>query len=829
MAVPAKRTPRVFQQPDGSTVTIVLHGDERSHFYSTLDGVMLKKDDNGYMKYAVSDASGVIVAGEYVAQDIEQRDAAEKNYISQINKVQIESILKAKRAKSKRAKSPAKVGSNFPNKGDVKGLIILAQFKDKPFSKGGTNQEFTNMMNEQGYSVNGATGSAKDYFIDQSSNVFNPAFTVVGPVELPQNMSYYGKNDYSGNDVDPAQMVVDACNAAKSQINFSDYDLDNNGIVDLIYIIYSGYGEAQGGEANTIWPHAWDLASAGKSLTLNGVKILNYACSSELMGDAGSELDGIGTFCHEFSHCLGLADMYDTNYAGNFGLGEWDIMDAGSYNNDSKTPVSYSGFERSSVGWTTLEELETPQNNISLEAITESNKAYKITSSVNPDEYYVLENRQLVGWDEYLPNHGLLITHIDYLQSAWDNNSVNDVAGHQRVIIIPADNKLLVWNDNRDAYFASLEGDVYPGTSKNNSLTDTSVPAATLYKGGKMGKPITNIKEVNGIISFNFMEGVVAAPVAAQATDITNTGFTANWSAVDGVDSYTLTVKEASTDPEANMVIKEDFSNFTAEKDGTAEIEVDDFMNNKGWEGIKIFNSSNKCKMGTSKVPGTLTSPALDLSADNGNVTIHLNVQAYNTEKTLKIELLNASDGLIETKDITLPYNSVVSFTKGANGCKIRFTANKRAYMSYIAIYTGQYDESDLQKAIGKVAAKEQVITDITTTSYTVSNLTPGLVYTYKVTAKKGESVSPFSNAVKVDISMAGVCDRPQLNNHIRTIGNNVIVSTTEGKMINIYSIDGVLKHSAVATEGENRFSLSGGIYIVRVDATSAKVVILDK
>lgn len=830
MAVPAKKGVKVFTQPDGTNVSVILQGDEHVHFYSTVDGVMLAKDAQGYMKYATTNANGQIVAGEYIAKDAAKRSTIENEYIANISKTTINSSLKANKTKKLATRTKVISKSAFPTIGEAKGLIILAQYSDVKFSSKGTNEEFTNKMNKEGYSTDGATGSAKDFFISQSSGKFTPHFDVVGPVTLPQKMSYYGANDTYGDDLHPDQMIVDACKVADSLVDFSQYDLDKDGQVDLIYVIYAGYGEAQGASENTIWPHAWSLDDAGQSLKLDNVKINSYACSNECMGDGSTStiyLDGIGTFCHEFSHCLGLPDMYDVDYSGNFGMGEWDIMDAGSYANDGLTPTGYSGFERSSVGWLTLEELKETTMNVSLEALSTSNKAYKIVSDANPDEYYVLENRQLSGWDAYLPNHGLLITHVDYLQSAWDANSVNDVLGKQRVIIIPGDNKLVVYNNNYTAYMSSLLGDVYPGSAKNTSLTDTSVPAANLNNGSKMGKPVTKIAESNGLITFNFMEGVVKAPVAIDATEVTSNSFTANWNAVEGVDSYTLTVREASGDPQSNVILKENFSNFT--ENSTTEIsDLDSYMSVKGWTGTKVYPNVGCAKIGSAKANGVLTTPALDMSGESGNVTVAIDAAEWSTtEKSLKVELLNSVGTALESKTITLPYSSVINFTTGAKDCKVRFSGSKRATISKIELYAGTYSSTDLQSAPALAPAAPIVVKGITTTSYKVEGLGSGVAYNYRVTAVKGESESEASNSIKVSTATSGA-DLVESNTSVGTIGNEVIVNTIEGETINVYSIDGVLKYSQVSTAGENRIVLSNGVYILRIGNMTAKVAILN-
>lgn len=515
--VPAKKTPHTFTQPDGSTITLVLQGDEHFHFYSTTDGVMVKKGKDGYIRYATVDAEGSIVTSEHVAHDLSDRNKNEKEFISNLNTSQLNTSIQKSRSRTTRSTTIRK--ATFPTVGAVKGLIILAQFKDNRFSKQGSREEFSNMMNQIGYRDNDATGSANDYFLAQSNNKFQPVFDVVGPVTLPENMEYYGGNKNNGDDQNPKQMIIDACKAAdKIDVDFTQYDQNSDGIVDLIYVIYAGYAEAQGGGSETIWPHAWTV---DKKIILDGKRLNSYACSSELMGGSGTRLDGIGTFCHEYSHCLGLPDLYATNNNGNFGMGEWDVMDGGSYNNNSKTPAGYSAFERYSVGWLDYEEL-TASSSIRLERLSTSNKAYVIKSPTNQNEYFVFENRQLSEWDAKLPSNGLLITHIDYLQSVWDLNEVNDTKGKQRVTLVPGDNELLVFDENNGSkYMKSLLGDPYPGLSKNTSFSNSSTPAAQLNNKELLNIAITNIQETNdGIITFDFTGGETSISAIHQSKEV---------------------------------------------------------------------------------------------------------------------------------------------------------------------------------------------------------------------------------------------------------------------------------------------------------------------
>ena len=370
----------------------------------------------------------------------------------------------------------------------------------------------------------------RDYFRDNSMGVFDPQFDVVGPFTLPHNMAYYGKNDIAGNDTLPQQMVIDACKLASNNgngVDFTKYDTDNDGVVDNIFIYYAGYNEAEGGPANSIWPHRWSLAN--HNTKFNNKIIYDYACTSELRGNSGTNMCGIGTFCHEFGHVLGLDDMYNTNNDNSYHtLSSWDIMDYGPYLNSGRTPPCYSSYERFFLNWLVPTELKAKQD-VVLDTLATSNKALLISqygnhnligATPNPVEFFMLENRQKKGWDTYLPGHGLLVTHVYYNAATWASNEPNNIATAMGVDIVEADGV---------ATDASMAGDPFPGTSNVLSYSPT------LRIGTNINKPLTNIKENNGIITFNFMGG-------AEKPSISTTGTPVTFSTIQGTPSSVQTI-----------------------------------------------------------------------------------------------------------------------------------------------------------------------------------------------------------------------------------------------------------------------------------------------
>lgn len=511
-AVPAKRVLKTVTQPDGSVLEMRLSGDEFLRYYETTDGTPLKEYNGAYYYAAVSADS--LSASSCMAHDVYLRDTEEQRLVDSLKSDFQERFLSLRaksKVRSRIRQAPARaVTRNFggqilsePMEGKKKGLVILVNFKDLAMQIGNPHDTFYRYMNEEGYHENNQSGSVRDYFLSQSYGKFDFSFDVVGPVTLPNTMDYYGSN-VQGSDARAGEMALDACKLAKDSVNFADYDWDGNGEAEQIFIVYAGYAESNGAPANTIWPHqSYVQERNGSSLILNGTKIGKYACSSELNGVRGTELSGIGTMCHEFSHCFGIPDFYDV-YGSSFGMGVWSLMDYGCYNRNGNTPIGYTSYERMMCGWLDPIILTDTVSVENMPPLSEEPVAYAVMNEANEDEYYLLENRQQQGWDAYMYGHGLMVLHVDYDEHAWDFNTVNTDAFRQRMTIIPADNKL-------EMVDSSFPGDLFPGAYGVTELTDTSIPRALLHTPnvsglGLMSKPIYNITEQNGYISFDFLK-----------------------------------------------------------------------------------------------------------------------------------------------------------------------------------------------------------------------------------------------------------------------------------------------------------------------------------
>ncbi len=522
-AVQAYRTPQVFTQPDGTQVTLSQRGDEFFHYYLTDDGRMVMSNGEGYY-FAQPDAAGLPTASHILATDAASRTIQQAEFLKGVSveamvaegakvgeakrierQATFEPQFRAPTAKASSSTWPSGIGlfpnSSYPVSGSPKALIILVQYKDTKFTYPNAKEYFTNLASQVGFSESGAHGSALDYFTASSNGQFTPDFDVLGPVTLNNNMSYYGANNSSGDDVRPAHMIRDAIQMLDATTDFSVYDTDGDGKIDNVYCIYAGQGEASGGSANTIWPHSWNLTSAGLSLTVDGKRVYSYACSAEYL--TSSLVDGIGTFCHEFSHVMGLPDLYTTSYNSYQTLtpGSYSLMDYGSYSNNSRTPPTYSIYERNAMGWAELEQLQpgVPRKG-TLEHMLTSNKGYVIATD-KTNEFFLLENRQLKDWDTYLPGHGMLVWHIDYNQSIWNSNSPNNQA-HQYVDIIEAGGSA---NNTSAATMAKYP---FPGTAKVTEFTSSTTPALKSWSGTAIDVPLTAITETSaGLIKFDVCGG----------------------------------------------------------------------------------------------------------------------------------------------------------------------------------------------------------------------------------------------------------------------------------------------------------------------------------
>lgn len=532
---PAKREVFTVTQPDGSTLQVRQVGDEYRHFLLTEDGIVLAEPVDGAYCYATIGTDGILKSTGIKAVDLQSRTHLPAEALN-ISDVRLAELAKPKRLAQS---GMGRFETSFPSKGNPKALVVLVEYQNVKFSIKDPHAYFNALLTEEGFSQYGSTGSAKDYFRDNSMGQFVPEFDVYGPIKLANRRSYYGANDNIGNDKRPGEMVVEAIKALDDEVDFSVYDTDGDGYVDNVYVFYAGEGEATASQPDAVWPHSGDLSASNLMFTVDGVKVNHYACSNEWENE---EPVGIGTFVHEFSHVMGLPDLYHTSYGTrDYTPNKYNVMDYGIYNNGGRTPTGYSIYERNAMGWMELEVL-TDAVNARLDNMQESNRGYIIPTG-SDNEFFLLENRQQTGWDTYIPGHGMLIWHIDYDRADFNNNRVNNDPYHQRVDIEEAAGITTLMSTEVMASYT------FPGTYGITSFTDDTQPSMKTWAGENLGMPITNIVENDGVITFAVAGGGMDIPVPAKAEEVekSENHFVAAWAPVSGAVDYEVTVYTADS------------------------------------------------------------------------------------------------------------------------------------------------------------------------------------------------------------------------------------------------------------------------------------------
>lgn len=527
-AARAYSEPFVVNQPDGTQLTLVLNGDEHMSWLTTSDGTIVMKTPQGYCVASIDD-HGELVASHLVAHQPVQR-TAEEQQVCQLQQQRRSLFFQQVNSTWNAARRAQVTGKNyFPHSGSPKCLVILAQFSDKSFTSENAHEQFEQYINgdvqeDMGHKEDKNLVSVKKYFEQSSQGQFTPQFDVVGPVTLPQTLEYYGKNQGTTKDVNFNQFCKDAIAAVDDEVDFKDYDNDNDGDAELVCIIYAGYGEnVSGNPAETIWPKCGIQNLA----TNDRVKVNYINCGAELRKKGETNINGIGVFCHEFSHGMGLPDLYvtvDSSMINNQSPEFFDLMDYGEHAANGYAPVPYSVWEQEAMGWIKVEQLTDSQTGIELMPLVHGGKAYKFGNSTNPNEWIMIENVQKARSDEnrtlgFPYGHGLLVWHIAYQSDVVNMGDYpNNEALKPRVCIVPADKEvingyLMGYTYTQKEYLTSLQGDPFPGAKKVTALTpELSLPNYKFYNDFKDNDDdevpqykLTDIKEESGVVTFNFV------------------------------------------------------------------------------------------------------------------------------------------------------------------------------------------------------------------------------------------------------------------------------------------------------------------------------------
>jgi len=540
-AVPADPTPSKVTQPDGTTLTVVLHGDEFLNYLTTSDGYTVVKNKVGYFTYARLDGNQ-LVAGDRIARD--NRTAADNAYLAALPKGLKSKSMVERGSKMLNHRNEVLRGIGHGGHMDYskfRGLIVLINYTDRKFDdyvpSNYTPQDFYEQMinghDYKGFTLPAGTkvecmGSVRDYYYDNSFQQFDPHFDILGPVDVP-----FACTDAHQFNCD--SIFFAALEALDPEVDFSQYDTDEDGTADMVFFLVAGHGsDYSANNRDYLWPHMKDFTD---SPVLDGVNFKLYACSTNMIGEENeyyivyNNVAGIGTICHEFSHCLGLPDFYDTDSDGSGGVNHaypltWSIMASGFKNNNGRNPAGYSLYERYALGFAqpTLIDAE---GTIELPALEKSNMGYRLNTA-NENEFFLIENRQRIKWDKNLPGPGMLIFRVDSTNvEVWENNLVNANPNHNYYELLRAN-----FNGMNDS-----PRDPFPGTTNVTSITNATQPSLRTWDGKLSHYALMNIAEADSIITFDVIidkskssiEDFEKMPVGATLNERGVAGVYANW------------------------------------------------------------------------------------------------------------------------------------------------------------------------------------------------------------------------------------------------------------------------------------------------------------
>lgn len=547
---PLRRLMRV-DQGDGTLIQVYRKGNGHFAFLETEDGIALMRGADRKLYYAAQAADGDLVPTDRLAHAPGLRPAEEQAYLAEkgVTGSLAYAALQERQARTGavqvKAATPSdglgKYGQAAP--GVVSSIgnpvipLIMVQFPDLSFLSSTTPEKVSRSRNEAGYADEpDCAGSVRDYFVQQSGGMFEPTFDVVAVVTVSKSYAYYGKDSGTRVDVNCSELVREAITLAKEQgVDFSKYAV--GGQVPLVSILHAGPGEHEAeedGYEDFLWAHF----NGSVNIQVGDTKVRSYFVGNEVTNTystittppvvLSSQFSGIGVFCHEFGHALGLPDFYDTSGSNEMKHTPdlWSVMDYGQYHANGYAPIGYNAYERAFLGWLNVVDLGDEPGYYHLYPFgsEEGPTAYRITNSANAKEYFLLENRQPDTWFPAKMGHGMLITRVDYDATRWAANTLNNVASRLRFTVVPADNTwqyYYIYQPN----WTGFAGDLFPRSSTRNEFSDTSVPASTVYTGQTLGRPLYNIKEVDGVMEFSYLDATItgireSAAEAAGCVDV---------------------------------------------------------------------------------------------------------------------------------------------------------------------------------------------------------------------------------------------------------------------------------------------------------------------
>ncbi len=711
-AIPALQKKQTIKQINGKELTFTIKGDESVNWALSIDSYTLIHNREGNFVYAQLSENGDLVPSNFLAVNPEHRTEEEKTFLSTLpyNLFFSENQIKEMKENFKLSAN----GSNtdkFPTVGQTKLLVILVEFSDKAFTFPQTN--FDNMCNQIGYNYNGATGSAKEYFYDNSSGRMDAEFDVVGPVTLPNTSLYYAGNSMQNM----SAFVNTAITLADPLVDYADYDNDNDGVVDNVHFIFAGTPKSSTGNNDEIWPHASRFYQAGLK---DQRQFRRYSCSAEKRSSVS--MDGIGTLCHETSHIFGLPDFYDTDYQGSGGEmvhpETWDIMASGGYNNNSNTPPYYHAYERELVNWGSPITLNANTDCI-LPALKDTMVAYKIYLSAN--EFLMLEHRKKEKWDAYVPTQGLLIIHAD-------QNRLDLWPGGNNINVDPNDKGLFIKTATGNASDNQTANAVFPGNVNNTLITAYTNPAISLKNGTIVNnKPISHIRYINdSTMSFKFMSdipqtknnGVISSSINAISADVKGAiiysgasatiiekGFYYHTSADSVNETYGTKVLATSNDSLINTTLTSlspstmyFYRPFASTQSGT---DLGEIMNLTTTDGLGVIITGLTSNIGNTQadISGTLISKGDGTFIEKG-IVLTSSATDLPTINDIKVIINDSSTGVFNvtaqglTEQTTYYYRAFITSSYGTRyGTRRNFTTTFPEIFDNIISSTQDYCE----------------------------------------------------------------------------------------------------------------------------------------
>ncbi|NOQ27531.1 MAG: M6 family metalloprotease domain-containing protein [Bacteroidales bacterium] len=546
-AVSAYPYPVEITQADGTTIMVQLKGDEKVKWGETLDGYTILINNQGIYEYAIATSKGDLTLSGVTVNNINVRTPEELALLKTTSKALFYSKDQVSTMKSIWKIKDEQLQKGIPTSGNVKIVCILAAYQDVAFTK--TRTDFINLFNQVGYSAGTAAGSVKDFYDESSYGQLNLTVDVAGPYTANNNMSYYGANDASGYDLRPRELVTEMCQQANADVNFADYDNDNDGTLDGVHVIFAGNGEEAGASSNAIWSHKWAIST----ISLDGTSINVYSCSPERRGATATTITGIGVVCHEIGHVFGAPDYYDTDYTGTggsfSGTGYWDMMAAGSWNDNGDEPAQHNAFTKVYVyGWASATTLSTAVD-VTVTNSIDNSSIYRINSTTS-GEYWLMENRQNTGFDGSIPGHGLMIYHVH--KDVLNVGNVINVGAPQKMYPVCASASTNPSSTPSSYGTINGAGCTFPGTSNTTSFTDVTTPNMKSWAGANTNSPITDIVEntTTKTITFKFKGGgssdteAPTTPGSLSYGTVTSSTVALSWNtstdnvAVTGYDVY---------------------------------------------------------------------------------------------------------------------------------------------------------------------------------------------------------------------------------------------------------------------------------------------------